>query len=144
MSNSALVNVNGLARALVGFELVLDDINRRTLHNTDNYPPYNIARYDEFRYEIVIAVTGFNKSEILVEVESSKLTIRGVRASTNASQIEYIHRGLALRDFEKQFTLAEHIKVKHAETKNGVLSIQLVREVPEECKPRIIDIVETK
>ncbi len=134
-----------LNRALVGFDRIFDDMERRFANQIhSNYPPFNIAKVGENLYDIAIAVTGFEKEEITVQVEANELTVRGERKTLDQPEPEYLHRGLALRDFEKTFTLAEHMKVRKAEIKNGILLIQIEREIPEELKPRVIDIVEIK
>ena len=138
-------DTTALSRAIIGFDRMFDDMERRFANQlSTNYPPYNIAKVSENLYEISIAVTGFEKSEITVQVENNELTVRGERNNADAQEVEYLHRGLALRDFERTFALAEHVKVRKAEIKNGILLIQLEREIPEELKPRIIDIVEVK
>jgi molecular chaperone IbpA len=134
-----------LNRALVGFDRIFDDMEHRFANQiSSNYPPFNIAKVGENLYDITLAVTGFEKNEITVEVEANELTIRGERKVSDQSEPEYLHRGLALRDFEKTFTLAEHMKVRKAEIKNGILLVKIEREIPEELKPRVIDIVEIK
>jgi molecular chaperone IbpA len=134
-----------LNRALVGFDRIFDDMERRFANQiSSNYPPFNIAKVAENLYDIAIAVTGFEKDEISVTIEANELLVKGERATSNEAEPEYLHRGLALRDFERTFTLAEHMKVKKAEIKNGILLIQIEREIPEEMKPRVIDIVEIK
>lgn len=134
-----------LNRALVGFDRIFDDMERRFSNQiSNNYPPYNIAKVADNLYDISIAVTGFEKDEITVQVEANELTVRGERKTSDSPEPEYLHRGLALRDFERTFTLAEHMKVKKAEIKNGILLVQIEREIPEEMKPRIIDIVDVK
>lgn len=138
-------DAQSLNRALIGFDRMFDNMERQFSNQlTTNYPPYNISRPQENLYEIEIAVTGFEKKEIEVTVEQEKLTITGQRSDKSDEVTEYLHRGLALRDFERTFTLAEHMKVVSAEIKNGVLTIQIQREIPEEMKPRVIDIVEIK
>ena len=134
-----------LNRALVGFDRIFDDMEHRFANQiSSNYPPFNIAKVGENLYDITLAVAGFEKDEITVEVEANELTIRGERKVSDQSEPEYLHRGLALRDFEKTFTLAEHMKVRKAEIKNGILLVKIEREIPEELKPRVIDIVEIK
>jgi molecular chaperone IbpA len=134
-----------LNRALVGFDRIFDDMERRFANQiSSNYPPFNIAKVGENLYDISIAVTGFEKDEIAVTVEANELTVKGERREGEQPEPEYLHRGLALRDFERTFTLAEHMKVRKAEIKNGILQIQIEREIPEELKPRVIDIVEIK
>jgi molecular chaperone IbpA len=143
--NNSLQRLDALNRALIGFDSMFDTLERRYANSTQtNYPPYNVARLDENHYDIEMAVTGFDKSEVEVTVERNELTIRGERTDVDATVTEYLHRGLALRNFERSFTLAEHMKVISAEIRNGVLTIKLEREIPEELKPRIIDIVEIK
>jgi molecular chaperone IbpA len=132
-----------LNRAFVGFDRIFDDLERRFANQvSSNYPPFNIAKVGENLYDIAIAVTGFEKDEIAVTVEANELIVKGERKETDQPEPEYLHRGLALRDFEKTFTLAEHMKVRRAEIKNGILLIRIEREIPEELKPRVIDIVE--
>jgi len=134
-----------LNRALVGFDRIFDDMERRISNqSTTNYPPFNIIKIAENLYEIDVAVTGFNKEEISVTVEANELIVRGERKRDDDAALEYLHRGLALRDFDRTFTLAEHMKIKSAAIKNGVLTICIEREIPEEMKPRVIDIVEIK
>jgi molecular chaperone IbpA len=134
-----------LNRALVGFDRIFDDMERRYANSvSNNYPPYNIARLEENLYEIELAVTGFAKDEISVTVESDNLIVAGQRTKDTDTNAEYLHRGLAFRDFERSFTLADHMKIRSAEIKNGVLTIRIEREIPEEMKPRVIDIVEVK
>ena len=138
-------DTTALNRALVGFDRIFDDMERRFANSVQtNYPPYNIARLQENLYEIEIAVTGFSKDEISVTVEADKLIIVGENKETTDITVEYLHRGLALRDFERTFTLADHMKIRSAEIKNGVLTIRIEREIPEEMKPRVIDVVEVK
>lgn len=135
-----------LNRALVGFDRIFDDMERRFASQvSNNYPPYNVAKLQENLYEIEMAVTGFEKDEIKVTVEQNELTIVGERDKSKPDvTVEFLHRGLALRDFERKFTLAEHMKIASATIKNGILQIRIERIVPEEMKPRVIDIVEVK
>jgi len=145
MTQLARFDTAALNRALVGFDRIFDDMERRFANQiSTNYPPYNIAKVAENLYDIAIAVTGFEKNEISVQIETNELTVRAERKRLEEPEPEYLHRGLALRDFERTFTLAEHMKVKKAEIKNGILLIQIEREIPEEMKPRVIDIVEIK
>lgn len=134
-----------LNRALIGFDTMFDTFERRLASQVqNNYPPHNIAKVAENFYEIAIAVTGFAKEEIAVQVEANELIIKGESLQPNEPAKEYLHRGLALRDFERRFTLAEHMKVIGAEIKNGILTIQIERKIPESAKPRVIDVVEIK
>jgi molecular chaperone IbpA len=146
--NNQLTKLDALSRALVGFDTMFDQMERRYANSvTNNYPPHNILKTGENQYEIQIAVTGFEKSEISVTVESNVLTVAGEGTESirhENPEIVYLHRGLATRDFAKEFPLAEHIEVVGAETKNGMLTIKLVRNVPESAKPKVIDIVDIK
>jgi molecular chaperone IbpA len=148
MNNNALQRIEAINRALIGFDTMFDQMERRYGNSiNNNYPPHNILKTGENQYEIQIAVTGFEKDEISVTVESNVLTVKGEGAESirhEQPEIVYLHRGLALRDFERGFTLAEHMKVISAEIKNGILTIQIEREIPESAKPRVIDVVEIK
>jgi molecular chaperone IbpA len=123
-----------LSKALVGFDRYF--VNTPT-HTNSNYPPHNIVKYDETNYGIEVAVAGFSKEEITVEVDQDQLTIRGEK-STTEQEVVFLHRGLAARDFEQTFTLAEYMQVKGAEQLDGMLKITIERVVPEALKPRQI------
>ena len=148
MNNTALQRIEAINRALIGFDTMFDQMERRHANSVNNnYPPHNILRTGENQYEIQIAVTRFEKEEISVTVESNVLTVKGEGAESirhENTEIVYLHRGLATRDFVKEFPLAEHIEVVGAETKNGMLIVKLIRNVPESAKPKVIDIVEIK
>jgi len=145
MTQLTRFDANSLNRALIGFDQLFDTFEARFANQlATNYPPYNIEKVSENLYDIVIAVAGFEKSEVTVEVEGDQLTIRGEKAVSADPQPEYLHRGLAFRDFERRFTLADHMEVIKAEIKNGLLLIQLERRVPEALKARKIDIEEIK
>jgi len=144
--NNQLSRLDTLSRALVGFDTMFDQFERRYANQlNNNYPPHNILKTGENQYEIQLAVTGFEKNEITVSVESNTLIIRGESMTPSEStEIVYLHRGLATRDFAREFPLAEHIEVSGAEIKNGMLIVKLIRNIPESAKPKIIDIVEVK
>jgi molecular chaperone IbpA len=122
-----------MSRALVGFDHVF---NARL--NNSNYPPHNIVKYSDSEYAIEVAVAGFSKDEITVEVDQDQLVVRGVQAQNETTGKEYLHRGLASRDFEQSYTLAEYMTVNGAEVKDGMLIIEIERIVPESLKPRQI------
>ena len=124
-----------LNRALVGFDRYF---NGHFPNTNGNYPPHNIVKYDETHYGIEVAVAGFSKEEITVEVDQDQLTVKGRKLNQADSRFEYLHRGLAARDFEQTFTLAEYMEVHAAEVKDGMLVIELERVVPEALKPRQI------
>jgi molecular chaperone IbpA len=147
MNNSSLQRLDALNRALIGFDQMFDAFERRASQATNNYPPHNILKTGENQYEIQIAVTGFEKSEISAEVEANVLTVKGegsLNIDQNQNEIVYLHRGLATRDFVREFPLAEHIEVTGAEIKNGMLIVKLIRNIPESEKPRVINIIEVK
>jgi molecular chaperone IbpA len=125
-----------LSRALIGFDRIWSDVESRT---QNNYPPFNLVKHSESDFEIQLAVAGFSKSEITVEVDQDQLIIRGQKAYTE-DEPEYLHRGLAARDFEKSWTLADHMEVGEVELTNGILSVKITRIVPEALKPRLIAI----
>ena len=149
MNNQHQVSrMDALSRALIGFDQMFDQMERRYSNSvSNNYPPHNILKTGENQYEIQIAVTGFEKSEIAVTVESNVLTVKGEGAESvrhEQPEIVYLHRGLATRDFVREFPLAEHIEVAGEEIRNGMLIVKLIRNIPESAKPKIIDIVEVK
>jgi molecular chaperone IbpA len=148
MNNNALQRIEAINRALIGFDTMFDQMERRFSNSvSNNYPPHNIIKTGENQYEIQIAVTGFEKSEIAVTVEANVLTVKGEGAESirhEQPEIVYLHRGLATRDFVREFPLAEHMEVAGAEIRNGMLIVKLIRNIPESEKPRVIDIVEVK
>ena len=143
--NNQLARFDALNRALVGFDTMFDQMERRYANSVNNnYPPHNILRIADNEYAIQIAVTGFEKAEISVTVENNALIVKGESMTTEYPAEQYLHRGLATRDFVKEFPLAEHIEVVGAETKNGMLTVKLVRNIPESAKPKVIEIVDVK
>ena len=145
MTTYLTLDLPTLHRSFVGFDQLFEEINRSfTVSKQDNYPPHNIIKTGENQYEIQLAVTGFDKSEISVTVENNVLVIKGESNTTEYDDTQYLHRGLATRDFAREFPLAEHIEVEGAEIKNGMLIVKLVRNIPESAKPKVIDIVDVK
>ena len=127
-----------LSRALIGFDQIF---NQRLQQQTNsNYPPHNIVKYSDKDYAIEIAVAGFSKEEITVEVDQDQLKVRGVQGEVLSEGKEYLHRGLASRNFEQTWTLAEYMEVKDAEVKDGMLVIIIERIIPESLKPRNIKV----
>ena len=132
-------DTNALNRALLGFDTMFNDFEHRYANQLkDNYPPYNIVKHNEDTYEIEIAVTGFAKDEIIVEIDQNQLIVKGIRNKNSDVTAEFLHRGLALRDFTRLWTLAEHMEVGEGTIKNGVLTIELKRIVPDALKPRVL------
>jgi molecular chaperone IbpA len=129
-----------LNRALIGFDRIFNDVERRFANTPQtNYPPYNILQHDDNSFEIEVAVAGFDREDISIEVDQNHLTIKGQRLKED-DVTKYVHRGLAARDFERTFTLADHIEVGDAELTNGILRVKLTRIIPEALKPRLIAI----
>lgn len=119
------------------FESLLDD----TSESFDNYPPYNIEKSGEDAYLITMAVAGFSMDDLTIVLENGVLNVSGkIRKTEEEDTKEYLHRGIATRSFERRFQLADHIHVQEATLKDGLLSISLERIVPEEKKPRVIEI----
>ncbi len=139
MNQLVRFDTNALNRALIGFDRIFNDFENRAHQSTTNYPPYNVIKHNDDSFEIEVAVAGFNREDITIEVDQGQLRIRG-QHTAQESEHQYLHRGLAARDFERTFTLAEHIIVGDAELTNGILSVKLTREVPEALKPRVIAI----
>ena len=139
------LDTTALNRAFVGFDRIFDEMERRFANQVSNYPPHNIIRTGDNTYAIEVAVAGFAKTEIAVTLEDNELTIKGEKVEADETlETQYLYRGLASRNFARVFPLAEHIKVQGAEIKDGILTVKLERIVPEELKPRIIDVVEVK
>ena len=137
LDTQSLANLN---RALIGFDTLFENFENRFANQINsNYPPYNILKQGEDRYEIQIAVTGFSPDEISVQIDQDQLIIKG-QSTNNDDETTYLHRGLAQRDFTRVFALAEHIEVGEASIKNGVLKIEVTRIVPESLKPRVLKI----
>ena len=139
MTQLVRFDTNALNKALLGFDTMFNDFEHRYANQLkDNYPPYNIVKHDEDTYVIEIAVTGFAKDEVTVEIDQNQLIVKGIRDKSNDVTAEFLHRGLALRDFTRSWTLAEHMEVGEGTIKNGVLTIELKRVVPDALKPRVL------
>lgn len=125
----------------IGFDSMFDELMRVTAQQTNsNYPPHNVIKTGENTVTIEVAVAGFAEGEIDISLEKRVLTIAGERVREDDADHEYLHRGISSRDFRHAFTLAEHVEVKSAAVVNGILSVYLEREVPEEAKPKAIAI----
>ncbi len=136
------VDFSPLYRSTVGFDRLFSMLD--TLGQPDNggqtYPPYNIERTGEDAYRISMAVAGFGEDDISIEAHRNVLTIKGEKSDEQKEGAELLYRGIASRAFERRFQLADHVEVKGAELKNGLLYIDLKRNIPEEMKPRKIEI----
>jgi molecular chaperone IbpA len=134
-------DLSPLYRATVGFDRVADLMDRLLSADVADtgYPPYNIEKIDENAYRISVAVAGFADEELSVEVKDGALLISARKAKEDEPR-SYLHRGIATRAFERRFQLADHVRASGAVTENGLLHVDLVREVPEALKPRVIEI----
>ena len=125
----------------IGFDHLFDDLMRvSSLQSNSNYPPHNVIKTGDDTVTIEVAVAGFTEGEIDIALEKRLLTITGARKRAEDENYEYLHRGISSRDFKHTFTLAEHVEVKSAAIKDGILAVELEREVPEEAKPKTIAI----
>lgn len=128
-------------RSTVGFDRLFSLLDQVNGDGSPGYPPYNIERTGENDFRITVAVSGFSQNEISIVAKENTLTIKGEKvANENASKTEVLYRGIASRAFERQFQLADFVQVKNATLENGLLHVDLAREIPEAKKPRQIPI----
>lgn len=145
-----------LYRTTIGFDhlsSLLKTVSRSDA-NSNSYPPYNIELLNKDQYRITMAVAGFVKNELDIQIEQQLLVVKGTRPTGESLEINYLHQGIAARNFERRFQLADHVEVTQAHLQNGLLHIDLAREVPEAMKPKsipiesnsnkLIDVEETK
>jgi molecular chaperone IbpA len=126
-------------RSAIGFDRLFDMIEHNAASGTqENYPPFDLVRLGDDEYRIDLAVAGFGRDEIDITAQQNVLLVSGRKTEENGQ--DFIHRGIATRSFERRFALADHIQVRTADLKDGLLSVTLVREIPEAMKPRRIDI----
>ena len=134
-------DLSPLYRSTVGFDSLASKLDQ--VADLDNeaatYPPYNIERLTENEYRITMAVAGFGKEDVQIEVRENTLSIRGEKKEADTDRT-FLHRGIASRAFARRFQLADHVEVRGADVMEGLLSVDLEREVPERLKPRIIQI----
>jgi molecular chaperone IbpA len=127
--------------SFVGFDHLFNELEYTAKHSNDHYPPHNIIKEDENDYLIELAIAGFSQDEINVEVKDRTLTVKGEHVSKGR---EFIHRGISTKKFKRTFRLSEHVAVHGADIQDGVLAIKLKYEVPEEMRPRKINIGQTR
>ena len=135
------VDFAALYRSTVGFDRLFNLLD--TVGQPDQspaYPPYNIERTGESTYRITMAVAGFDEKELTIEAHAQVLSVKGEKAEETTGESEYLYRGIAKRAFERRFQLADHVEVQSASLKNGLLHIDLLRNIPETMKPRRIAI----
>jgi molecular chaperone IbpA len=134
------IDFSPLYRSAVGFDRLAALLDAAAATDSaSGYPPYNIERTDENAYRIEIAVAGFKPEELTIEAKESVLTVQGRKAANDETR-RFLHRGLAERNFERRFQLADHVVVVDAQLTDGLLAIALKRELPEQLKPRRIEI----
>jgi molecular chaperone IbpA len=127
-------------RSTIGFDRLFDDLNREFANSgTSGYPPYNIVAIDENEYMISLAVAGFGMDNLEITKDGNVLTVEGT-APKGGENVNYLHKGIAGRNFRRQFTLADHVEVESANLELGMLNIYLVRRIPEELQPKRIAI----
>ncbi|MCQ8895883.1 Hsp20 family protein [Limnobacter humi] len=135
----ATIDLTPLYRSTIGFDRMASILDAAMRADTSNgYPPYNIEVLEENRYQISLAVAGFEESELELEVERGVLTVRGRKAEDEGKR--FLHKGIAFRSFERKFNLADHVQVEGAALKNGLLVVELLKVIPEQMKPRRIPI----
>ena len=142
MVNRTLSIWNDLRPHAVGFDRLFDHFNNTleyTVKQQTSYPPYNINKIDDLNYQVEMALAGFGKDDIEIKYSDNQLTIKSIE-SDDKDEKDVIHRGISKRKFSRSFTLAEDIKVNGAELKDGMLLVELEKIVPEEKKPRTINI----
>jgi molecular chaperone IbpA len=128
-----------LFRTAIGFDHLAALLESASRRENSGYPPYNIELIEENRYRITMALAGFAEEDIEIEIERQSLKVSGKKPEKEGDR-RYLHRGIALRSFEKQFELAEHVEVVGASMRDGMLNIELQRRIPEALKPRKIAI----
>jgi len=133
------VDFSPLYRSVVGFDRLAALLDAAASGDSSGYPPYNIETVDQNAYRVEIAVAGFKSEELHLEVKENVLTVQG-RKAANDEPRRFLHRGLAERNFERRFQLADYVVVTDAQLADGLLSIHLKRELPESLKPRRIEI----
>jgi molecular chaperone IbpA len=135
------IDLSPLYRSTVGFDRLFDLIDSAAGvdQTAASYPPYNIERLGENEYRITMAVAGFSQDELRVDVKEQTLSVTGAKKPDEKVR-NFLHRGIAARNFERRFQLADHVEVRGADLQNGLLHIDLVRNVPERLKPRSIAI----
>jgi molecular chaperone IbpA len=124
----------------IGFDNLFDRLFDMDLESSSSYPPYNISKVDDNNYIIEMALAGFNKDDIEIELADSELTVRSKKREDSNKDVNLIHQGISHRSFNRKFTLSEEILVKNAEMKNGMLIIKLEKFIPENKKPKLISI----
>ena len=141
-------DIPSIHKFAVGFDNIFDELSRINQQQSNtNYPPYNVIKHDDDHFVIELAVAGFREGDINITVEKNVLTIKGEQTEDLddlVKEVEYLHRGISARNFTRTFTLADYVEVVGAKAENGILKIELERQVPEEQKPKTIAIAYNK
>ena len=135
-----MLDPSRLGRFSVGFDRLWDELDALTNRNAPTYPPYNILQVDDNTFRISLAVAGFERSELVITNQNNELVVSGKKVETEDESAKYIHKGIAARNFQLSWKLADHVEVVKANMENGLLHIDLNRKVPKEMLPRQIDI----
>ena len=139
------VDLTPYRRMTVGFDRIFDMLESNQRQPGDSYPPFDLERLDDDRYRITLAVAGFRREDLEITSQENMLLVKGDRTQPGGGdKSQYLHVGIAARSFERKFELADFIRVHSADLSDGLLTIELVREVPEAMKPRTIDIGSSK
>jgi molecular chaperone IbpA len=125
--------------AFIGFDHIFNELERISSHAKDSYPPHNVVKYDDKRYAVELAVSGFGLEDLSIEIKDNVLTVKGDRNRRRPEE-QYVHRGISTRKFLKSFRLSEYTEVTGADLRNGILAIDLEVRLPEEKLPRLIQI----
>ena len=134
-------DLSPLYRSTIGFDRLFSMLDQAAGSEPTSYPPYNIERTGENAYRITMAVAGFAEDELSIEAKENTLTVKGEKKEQPAGETrEFLYRGIAARSFERRFQVADHVEVRGASLENGLLHVDLVREIPEAAKPRTIAI----
>lgn len=137
----ARVNLAPFTKFALGFDEVFDRLvkNHEQFGGNNNYPPYNIIKLDEYNYELELAVAGFDRNEVTINADAYTLTVSGEK-NTEDQPVDYVYKGISARSFKRTFSLGEHMVVRDAVIKNGMLTVHLERVLPDYMKPRKIEI----
>jgi len=140
MTRLTTLDLPSLHRATVGFDRLFDELDRQFANSApQGYPPYNIAQINDDEYVITLAVAGFDMDNLDITKDKNILTVEGISPKGD-DEVNYLHKGIAGRNFSRSFTLADHVEVERASLDNGMLNVYLKREVPEELQPKKIAI----
>ena len=138
MTHYDLINFDPFKNFSIGFDRMFDSLNEVSKINTSNFPPYNIRKIKDGKYQVEMALAGFSKSDIKCELQDGMLTVVAKKEQKDSDNL--IHQGIASRSVLRKFTLSEYMKVEDADFKDGMLKIKLYQDLPEEKKPKTIKI----